>query len=460
MKINKIFQLAAIAALGLSFAACSNEEDDIFSQSAAERLNASSAKYTERLTAQPNGWAMQLYPTTDDEAPYGAGYLLLLDFDADHKVKAAMNNQLSNNVYEEDTSFWEIVTDDGPVLSFDTYNNVIHAFSNPEDLPFTGTQQSPNNEQGTGMGGDYEFIVVDAPEDASYMMLKGKKRATYNLLTPIEVGVDYEDYLTDVNNFQAKMFPASYPVCNYVAFGDSLYRMEGADDRLPNIYPDGADAVTTQFFDPFLITKRGDQYYLRFRDAFNINGHQPQEFHYDTTRDQFVSTEDSTCYIYGNDALTFYTSALDGGQQSWKFTSASNMSDSFKAIFDQVNDGFTSLSDSRTRYSLSSVGLSVNSGVLTLRFEYSVTRNRRTSTADADYNFTYEKTSDGVRFAYTEDYNNVATNVKSMVPAIQTMIDLLQQEWTCNGGETNFDLRTIKLTSKSDANMWFVSALG
>ncbi len=93
----------------VALTSCAGEEDDIFSASAAERLNESSAKYSARLEAQPNGWAMQYYPTYSDEYPYGSGYLLLMDFNPDYSVRVAMNNRFSGNVYKNDVSAWEVI---------------------------------------------------------------------------------------------------------------------------------------------------------------------------------------------------------------------------------------------------------------------------------------------------------------------------------------------------------------
>ena len=76
--------MMAITALALT--SCAGEEDDIFDKTAAERLNESSAKYSARLEAQPNGWAMQYYPTYNDEAPFGSGYLILMRFNPDYSV--------------------------------------------------------------------------------------------------------------------------------------------------------------------------------------------------------------------------------------------------------------------------------------------------------------------------------------------------------------------------------------
>ena len=126
MKKN-IITVSLFAALAMSFTACVNEEDDLFDQSAAERLNQSKVTYTERFASSEAGWIMEYYPTNYDQAPQGLGYLLLADFNNDGSVKMAMNNRFSGNTYLEDTSLWEIITDTGPVLSFNTFNKCIHA---------------------------------------------------------------------------------------------------------------------------------------------------------------------------------------------------------------------------------------------------------------------------------------------------------------------------------------------
>ena len=220
----------------------------MFDKTAAERLNEASSLYSQRLTASPNGWAVQLYPTTQNEAPYGTGYLLMFRFHANKSVDASMNNLLSNGKYLSATSSWDVITDNGPVLSFDTYNPVVHAFSDPEDVPQTGDRDNTIDETGTGIGGDFEFIIVDAPEDASYMMLKGKKRGTYNLLTPVEEGVDFETYLSDVKSFQSKMFPSTQPSFDVLHIGGDRYKMIDYAGGVPNIYPYDGDAVMDHTF--------------------------------------------------------------------------------------------------------------------------------------------------------------------------------------------------------------------
>ena len=62
MKKN-IITVSLFAALAMSFTACVNEEDDLFDQSAAERLNQSKVTYTERFASSEAGWIMEYYPT-------------------------------------------------------------------------------------------------------------------------------------------------------------------------------------------------------------------------------------------------------------------------------------------------------------------------------------------------------------------------------------------------------------
>jgi hypothetical protein len=431
------------------FISCAGEEDDIFDKSAAERLNESSAKYSARLEAQPNGWAMQYYPTYDDEAPYGTGYLILMDFNPDFSVKVAMDNNFSRNVYWEDTSAWEVIKDNGPVLSFNTYNRCMHAFSDPEDILWTD-----ESEQSEGCAGDYEFIIVDAPEDASYMMLKGKKRNTYNLLTPIEEGVDYQDYLADVKAFHNKVFSANAPTGCYLCFGpDSIYNMDDGNGGVPNIYPVGTDAIANESFNPFLITKRGVDYYLRFRDAFEkdfMEG-ELQELRYDSIQDQFVGVDEPQFIIKGQSPYDFFTRIIDEQRQRWEWSDALAMSDAYAEAYGTIADDFKT----QLKYTLLNMCFRVNREILTYRIQYKSGK----STMNIDYNFSMERDGESVTFTFDSDFNKVSTNTRELVPSVQAMIDLLQQRWIVDKSETSFDLSRVRLVLASDPNVWFTLSL-
>lgn len=452
--MNKILSLALLCSAALSFTACVNEEDDLFDKSAAERLNEASTLYSDRLMASPNGWAVQLYPTTKDEAPYGNGYLLMFRFNKDKSVDASMNNSLSNNKYMTATSSWDVITDNGPVLSFNTYNPVIHAFSDPEDVPSTGDKDNPNDETGTGIGGDYEFIIVDAPEDASYMMLKGKKRGTYNLLTPVAEGIDYEAYLSDVKSFQNRMFSTSNPSNDYYHRGDSVFVFADGNTGVPAIYPYGTDRVVSSFFNPFLITKRGEDYYLRFRDSYSENDVTVQDFKYDKEKDVFQSVDNENYYICGDTASLFFNKALLTDGRQWKMnTTKSEMSDKMYSIFNSMKSSFKSngYNVSTVRFMRKSSDKKSSDVLLLINYKAGNTVSTVT------FNFTLNSDGENCNFTYTGCDKN-AQNMLNAMPQLQTFINSVSS-MKASANVTLFNLSSMKFTLNSDNEIWYIVSL-
>lgn len=443
--MNKILSYTVLMAATLSLGSCVSEEDDIFDKTAAERLNEASALYSSRLEASPYGWAMQLYPTYDNAKYFGTGYLLLMDFDANHSVKVGMNNALSFDKYLEDVSTWDVITDNGPVLSFSSYNQCLHAFSNPEDLPFTS--ERGENEQGTGIGGDYEFIIVDAPEDASYMMLKGKKRGTYNLLTPLQEGVVFKDYLAEINEFSTLMFGNNILEPDVLHMGDAKYRFADAADGVPAIYPYDGDEVTQSLFNPFLITKRDGKFYLRLRDELTLNEETVQDFCYDEAQDRFVSVDNDKCYLEGPAPLPFFVKSLNEDNKRWIWTPTSAVSESHQALLDDVNSVFAS-----KKGSLRTVSLRNLDGQITLRITYK-TKND----TNLDYKFTLSQEGETVKLTYVEPATPSATTLYNNYAEIKALVDGMSRTYNVEGGTTNFDLHQIKLIGADDANFWFVA---
>lgn len=461
--MRKILSATLLFVAALGFTACSGEEDDLFDMSAAERLNAAKDLYSSRLMAQPNGWAMQFYPTYDNEAPNGKGYLLLTRFNKDFTADVCgyiwpywSEDQVGQagssetewrvhylNLYRETTAFWEIITDNGPVLSFNTYNDNMHYFSDPD-------YRSSDSEHGTGFGGDYEFIVVEAPDDASYMMLKGKKRGTYNLLTPIEEGIVYEDYMADVTNFQNYLFPTNAPTFNVVHFGDSIYKMIGAEEGLPNIYPYDGDPIANESFNPFLITKRGDNYYLRFRDAREFPDNVTvQDFLYNTEKDVLESVDYPDYFIGGDTVARFLNEALYANRQ-WQINSRSEMSASMKETYTAMSDQMRA-----GKYTLSNVAIILDpNGVPSISIRY--TANRTNANMYYKVNIVREGNDLVVNLGEVSDGGRV---LLQKFPAIETFMNTLCRRLTGAAATTQFNLNTIKLISADNADDWYVFTL-
>ena len=450
--MKKIVSLTLLLAAGIGFTACVNEEDDLFDKTAAERLNEASALYSSRLMAQPNGWAMQLYPTNDNEAPYGSGYLVLCRFNKDHSVVVSMKNQFTDNVYRTDTSLWEVITDNGPVLSFNSHNDCLHAFTDPEDILWTGNADEPNNETGTGVGGDYEFIIVDAPEDASYMMLKGKKRGTYNLFTPVEEGVEYESYLADVETFMKTMFPSSNPTFDVLHTPNGDFKMTGIDDGIPNIFPYDGDEIIDESFNAFLITKRGDDYYLRLRDSFRIESSEEeaseQEFMYHPDQDLFIGTGDDRFIIDGDEPNRFFRQALIDETRQWRWNAKSEMSAAYGDLMTKLSDAFKSKKLTYDRNILK-YNTSKDKVVMTVSYK------RNTSTISLDYIFGYSfDESNKLTLTYEGPNDKAAETMLTQIPEIQTIVDAMNGQFNVKPSGTRFNLNNLRIETK-DSNLWF-----
>lgn len=457
MMKNSMKSILAILTCGLFFTACVNEEDDIFDKTAAERLNEASEIYSQHLMASPNGWAMQYYPTYSDEAPSGQGFLMLIGFNKDHSAKVSLGywpyytsmynastgswtDQLHySNDFIESTSLWEVITDNGPVLSFNSYNEAVHLFSDPSTSPV-----------GEGIGGDYEFIIVDAPDDASYMMLKGKKHGTYNLLTPVEEGVEYRQYFEEVNAFQKKMFPDDGPTFDIVHFGDSIYKMDSASDGIPNIYPIDGDAAVNQHFNPFLITKRGDDFYLRFRDAFDMNTTNViQDFRYIPSSDRFQCVENENYYIEGYGVSDFLMEQLNKGHAFYLKRQTGEMSDKMRNLYEKCHDSFKGLSKS---YALDSLAFTKNldNGNYKWSFKYAAGKGATT----ISYEYTGDLENNVINFAYYQagQYGDIILDVEGVEELVK---DTFGQPFRVESYETSFNLTRLKFIAVNDPDLWF-----
>ena len=173
---NKIIYLFCIIA-GL-LQGCVQDVDDVFDASASDRMNQALKEYRTLLSSSEQGWLMEYYPS--DIKEYG-GYALTMKFDA--KDNVTMGGVISGNPQEAVSSLYSLKSDMGPTLNFDTYNTVIHYFSDPDSDLGAG--------KGKAFEGDFEFIFQSHSQDT--ILLKGKK--TKNFIRMIRLTQSSSDYL-------------------------------------------------------------------------------------------------------------------------------------------------------------------------------------------------------------------------------------------------------------------------
>lgn len=441
--MNKIFSsIALLSVAALIFTGCAGEEDDIFDDTAINRLDKAEVTYTGRLQAATAGWAMEYYPQNVTTTPEGLGYLMLTKFNKDMSVDVAMNNVYSSNAFKEDNSAWQVIGDNGPVLTFNTYNSCLHTFSDPGDIP--GTEA---NETGTGFGGDYEFVIIDAPENGDYVTLKGKKTDVYVRLTKLDEGTDFKTYLDDVKAFSAKMFPITAPNFVKLHLGDSIQIAKNMYSGMPGLYPEKGDSVLDKTYHPYLITKRGGKYYLRFRDEMTApDGKKVQELVYDEKADKFTSVDNAEITLEGDNPLSFFKEAMNNGNR-WEYNRNLAADDARKALLEQVRKEFSALP---TKVTLNYLTFIVQNKQLLLRVNY---KPRSSGAANLNYKFTMADSDKGIKLTYGGPNDTAAQNYLNAISTLSKLLETFNGDYTVSAGTSNFNLSTIKVSA--DDNNWF-----
>lgn len=169
---------------------CLMEEKELFDQTPAERMEAYLDEYRTLLASAEEGWLLQYFP--EETQAYG-GYTYILEFSKD-SVTAYF--ELADKIAEPVSSLYKMTSDDGPVLTFDTYNENIHFFATPSVSEYEAKH------------GDYEFRIVGRNADATEIYMKGKR--TNNNYTLVKFSGDPVEYLDKVNEVNVAMEAPAY----------------------------------------------------------------------------------------------------------------------------------------------------------------------------------------------------------------------------------------------------------
>lgn len=231
-KMNKKIYLTLLAAAAISLGACSDEES-IFDTSAAERLEAGRRQFTEALTADGGIWAMEYF--TNYEEP---GYTFVCQFQPDGSVVMSGDHEWVNNTFTSEKSLWKVICDNGNVLTFNTYNNVFHIFSTPEDVEGT-----PVNELGYGHMGDYEFMLM--PRTGDSIRLLGKKHGLTAWLHKLPADTDPETYLKDISS-RKNVFSSKFATLTLTDSRGETYSVSNLRGGVPSILSDLSTSPNSQ----------------------------------------------------------------------------------------------------------------------------------------------------------------------------------------------------------------------
>ena len=205
--------LVIIGLLAVTFAACSRDEESLFEKPAAIRAQEAIDNAFDVLTTAENGWEMAYFPNLEASAK---GYNMVLKFNKNGNVSVTAKNSATtaNKILTDTASTWAVKSDYGPILTFDTYNDVFHAFSDPK-------------EDGAGHLGDYEFLILKATPEL--VLLKGKKHSAYTVMRPMK-NTDLPAYFAACEKMQTNLF-GNNNIVTLTQGNEKMYLYKGADGQ-------------------------------------------------------------------------------------------------------------------------------------------------------------------------------------------------------------------------------------
>ena len=447
--MKKLYKFSAIAAvlMSASLASCNHEEADIFDQNAAHRTEEARKMYKEILLDKGGKWQME-YFTTEEEH----GYVYLFTFRNDGTVTISGNNEyitkltnIDSNVpsYGSETSMWTILSDNGPVLSFNSYNTIFHLFATPEDIP--GTER---DEQGYGHSGDYEFDLMKFSNDTLY--LEGKKNGAEIIMTRIAPETDDKTYLNEVVALADSFFNAKIPAVYVNLPGGYRHVVLDGATQLPKFYPETGDYITEYVGRNAIITHDGFTLGkpLTLRDSIDGN---------DYTIQYFIRQKDGSLLCTDDNRITITADALNkvvGDERLLWRVNAADCKGELGTAFAGLNTGFKAYNGSSLVYF--NIGLNVLNNTKSPYTMVVRIKTKRGSYLNMSVPYTVEYIGkDEIKFVLGEMDNNMKTFIDK-VPAFKTMMNkLASSTFKCSSNSLIAPVNMV-LTDSGDAS----SALG
>ena len=381
-------------------------------------------EYQDILESSDNGWMLEYYP--DSDLAYG-GYVYFLTF---NEGEVSVQFQLADDVSVPVTSLYKMTPDDGPVLSFDTYNKYLHYFATPSASEYQG------------MRGDTEFKIMGKSEDDSEIYLVGKKSGNRCTLTRND---DYDptEYLQACNVIRSEL---NYPTISSMAFqvGDSVGEAEldgamGVNNCFYFAYPedgtiDSEDEVMIEGGFPFCTTPEG----IRLYQPIVIDDSEYDFFYFDGDKNVLVTEDDYVSII-----MSYIPMSEQLPESVW-YIARKNLSPAAAALFSQSESALAEKGDAIEYLAL---GTGLNKGK-TYGLQFTCTNANGTFGLN-----TTAKASNKIGFKYTMkgdgDQSKYVTTMKMILECFGRLSEKVYTITTDNFKNPTY----VKLTDATDATI-------
>lgn len=427
----------ALLLICLATVGCVNTENDIFGESAAERINRSLVEDAALLQSASNGWVMEYFATSASP-----GYTLFLRFKKSGEVVMSAKNELTKNVLLSDSSLYQMIGDNGPVLTFNSFNKVLHAFSNPE------------NPNGYGLEGDYEFVVMKSTSDS--IELQGKKRDTRILMHKMPNSTSQSQYVADLDAIHALLFANNAPSLALKLTDNYLF--SGGNSSIFSIVKEGADPKTA-IKASFVVTRTG----IRLHAPLVLDGKRVQVLNLSADKSSLVSGENADIKMITSVNLENLSDYLSTSLKSWRFDSGKSSPKANIAYNLLVSSCNTRFYNELPTLKVKDVQLNLIYRPSTELFALQLSVIRMftsingeiylTSTADLNnlsFKFNDNGDDNGLKF-----YDNTGESFPTqLISGYKEMVDLFSGNFILST-EQSINPQSIKFVSKTDETVWF-----
>ena len=257
MKANKLFIYLLLALPALFLQSCQTEEENVFDKSYSERMDDFLQKAQETLVASQYGWALDYYPKSNQS--YG-GVAYTIKFTRDNAIVRYENKPDDGEV----KSLYKMKEDDGPVLSFDTYNTFLHTYATPKSGEYRGKE------------GDFEFVIDSIGADR--IKIHGKRSLNTMYLRKLSgESSEYMEKVTDLTN----LFVFSDVALN---IGGKPYTLVITDKNNRQLAIYDGDKIVAE--SAYAFTDKG----IRLYEPITLNGVQLYDLTLDKATAKFTGT--------------------------------------------------------------------------------------------------------------------------------------------------------------------------
>lgn len=319
MKKDIRYIAMGVAFATVALAGCSQfQEDNLFDESAALRIEHNAEKLQNILVDAPNGWVLQYY--TGRGISVFEGFNLFAKFERSGKVTLAGDHRFLRNgnagKYTEHSSLYELIREDGLVLAFNTWNDVLTPFVDP--VAFWAAPDILVKD-GEGMQGDQNLVVKFMSENQ--IILRGERYDAEVRL--VKADRDWQTYIADTKAMKER-FTSDEINSYYITAGDQTMYVVGLkngryriSERVKN--PLKVDSLSCCF----------TPYGFRNESVDTLAGHIFQEFKMAEDGSALLSEDGSVRII-----ATWDTNLAESDEVMW--FDGETLSADLKAKYDQL----------------------------------------------------------------------------------------------------------------------------